>query len=64
MGASRARRSNEGLQRCVIPAKAGIPEPRHARPSLDARFRGHDTDVSKSSPHLTRFMSGEKAGNR
>ena len=41
--ASRAVRvvQNEVLQR---------PEPRHARPSLDARFRGHDTDVSESSP--------------
>src|SRR5277367_2423799 len=28
---------------------------RHARPSLDARFRGHDTDVSESSPHFERL---------
>ena len=27
--------------------ESGNPEPRHARPSLDARFRGHDTDVSE-----------------
>ena len=26
-----------------------------ARPSLDARFRGHDTDVSESSPHFERL---------
>src|ERR1700677_492990 len=26
------------------------PEPPRVRPSLDARFRGHDTDVSESSP--------------
>ena len=31
---------------CVIPAKAGDPGPQHVRPSLDARFRGHDTNVS------------------
>src|SRR5271163_1692764 len=31
---------------------SGNPEPRHVRPSLDARFRGHDTDVSESSPHF------------
>jgi hypothetical protein len=33
---------------------SGNPEPRHvrSRPSLDARFRGHDTDVSESSPHF------------
>jgi hypothetical protein len=42
---------NEILQRCVIPAKAGIQSP-GTRPSLDARFRGHDTDVSESSPHF------------
>jgi len=24
--------------------ESGNPEPRHARPSLDARFRGHDTE--------------------
>jgi len=39
------------------------PEPRHARPSLDARFRGHDTDVSESSPILNdshaRYIDGE-----
>src|ERR1700688_3671770 len=35
--------------------ESGNPEPRHARPSLDARFRGHDTDVSESSPHFERL---------
>ena len=33
-----------------FPRKARIQSPRHARPSLDARIRGHDTDVSESSP--------------
>jgi hypothetical protein len=35
--------------------ESGNPGPRHARPSLDARFRGHDTDVSESSPHFERL---------
>src|SRR5580704_10024654 len=35
--------------------ESGNPEPRHTRPSLDARFRGHDTDVSESSPHFERL---------
>jgi hypothetical protein len=46
---------NEVLQRCVIPAKAAI-QSRGTRgrvwmPAF-ARFRGHDTDVSESSPIL------------
>jgi hypothetical protein len=28
---------------------SGNPGPRHVRPSLDARFRGHDIDVFPSS---------------
>jgi hypothetical protein len=35
--------------------ESGNPEPRHARPSLDTRFRGHDTDVSESSSHFERL---------
>ncbi len=34
---------------------SGNPGPRHVWPSLDARFRGHDTDVSESSPHFQRL---------
>ena len=34
---------------------SGNPEPRHVRPSLDARFRGRDTDVSELSPHFQRL---------
>jgi hypothetical protein len=44
---------------------SGNPGPRHVRPSLDARFRGHDTDVSESSPHFQRLtrlgLRGEPA---
>jgi hypothetical protein len=29
--------------------ESGNPEPRHVRPSLDARLREHDTDVSEST---------------
>ena len=39
---------------------------RHARPSLDARCRGHDTDVSESSRHferLTRLAVDEECVN-
>jgi hypothetical protein len=35
--------------------ESGNPGPRDARPSLDARFRRHDTDVSESSPHFERL---------
>ena len=42
---------NEILQRCVIPAKAGIQGPASAAKS-GSRFRRHDTDVSESSPIL------------
>ena len=41
--------------------ESGNPEPRHARPSLDARFRGHDTGASEPSAHferLTRLVAG------
>jgi hypothetical protein len=34
--------------------ESGNPEPRHVRPSLDARFRGHETDVYES-PHFERL---------
>jgi hypothetical protein len=34
---------------------SGNPGSRHVRPSLDARFRGHDTDVSESFPHFERL---------
>ena len=55
--------SKSGLQMCFRTRLlvschsrvSGNPGPRHVRPSLDARFRGHDTDVSESSPHFQRL---------
>ena len=37
--------------------ESGNPEPRHARPSLDARFRGHDTDACSPPPILNNSRS-------
>src|SRR5271163_3747283 len=44
--------------------ESGNPEPRHARPSLDARFRGHDTDVSESSHHFERITRLARCNER
>ena len=43
---------NEVLQRCVISAKAGILSPGTRGQVWMPAFRGHDTDVSESSPIL------------
>jgi len=42
----------------------GNPGPRHVRPSLDARFRGHDTGVSESSPHFSKTHATRPALGR
>src|SRR6202453_198978 len=36
---------------------SGNPEPRHVRPSLDARFRGHDTEGAKGEQQIACIMA-------
>ena len=52
---SETRHSKLGPSALCHSRESGNPVPPHARPSLDARFRGHDTELSESSPHIERL---------